>query len=203
MKYLKNAVFVITIITMLLFIMSGCGNTAQTKASASPNPTPSSNETASPASSPNQEAALPSAPQGYEEGNAMPDFSVSTIDNGSFKLSEHSGKIVFINLFATCCGPCMNEMPDIQKLYQAYGDKIDFIVIDVGGDDIKADTAFAKKNNYTFPIGNSPDGSFGSYEVQFIPQTFILDSDGKIASYFSGASSYEAFSAAIDKLLNK
>ncbi len=187
MRYLKNVISVIAIIITLLFIMSGCKSTVQTKVSTA-------DSSASPLSSPNQ---------GYEKGNVMPDFSVSTIDKNTFELSGHAGKIVFINLFATWCGPCMNEMPDIQKLYQTYGDKIDFITIDVGGDDIQADTAFAKKNNYTFPVGNSPDGSLGNYMVQSIPQTFILDSDGKIAYYFGAASNYEAFSSAIEELLNK
>lgn len=191
-----KALVLFMIAAALLTAVSACGKTPSTVVGTSPAPAAS-------AVSPHDEAsqAAATASQGYDKGDVMPDFSVALTDGTTFELSKHAGKVVFINLFATWCQPCMGEMPDIQKLYAKYGGKADFVAVDVGGDDVSADVSLAKKNSYTFPMANSPDGSFGSYGVQFIPQTFILGADGKIAFYASGASDYETFSGELDKLL--
>lgn len=137
---------------------------------------------------------------GYRQGDTMPDFTVSTLDGGSFKLSAYAGKVVFINLFVTWCQPCCAEMPAIQKLYAAYGDKVQFIAIDVGKEKKETIAKFARDKNYTIPMAYSPDGSFGNYKVEFIPQTFVLDPQGVIMYYCPGAADYQTFSGEISKL---
>ena len=138
---------------------------------------------------------------GYDVGNIMNDFSVPTIDDGTFTLSENLGKPVLINLFATWCPPCKAELPDIEELYGEYSEEVAFIIIDVGED---ADTAadFAAENNYTMPFAYSLDGEpMPDYYVMGIPQTFVVDADGTIVAYFYGMATFEEFKSAIDEAL--
>lgn len=196
MKHIKNGRKIVVLLIAFALLLSGCNSAAQPEETASPSPAQVS-ETAEISA-----AVSTTAEEGYDKGDVMPDFSVATIDGGSFKLSDNTDKIVFVNLFATWCGPCMNEMPDIQELYDEYKDKVSFIIIDVG-DSKESVSAFAEDGSYTFPVGYSEDGSFGDYSVQFIPQSFILNTDGTISYYSSGASDYETFSSEIEKLLKE
>ena len=141
----------------------------------------------------------PQAPTGYDVGNAMPNFTVDKIDGGVFKLSEKKGKPVFINIFATWCGPCMKEMPDIQKLYDKYGDSVEIIVIDLNEGKSTA-SAFAAKYSYTMPVGYA-DG-LGTFDIEAIPDTFILDKNGVIQKIYVGTQDYNTFSGALDALLS-
>ncbi|MGE4484432.1 MAG: TlpA family protein disulfide reductase [Oscillospiraceae bacterium] len=146
------------------------------------------------------EGSAETAAAGYKIGNIMPDFTVNTVDGDVFTLSEHSDKVVFINLFATWCSPCMNEMPDIQELYEKYKDDVYFIAIDVG-DAKNTAIDFAGSSGYTFPMAYSEDGAMGDYTVRSIPQSFILSDSGVIAFYAAQMSDYETFSDAIENLL--
>ncbi len=134
---------------------------------------------------------------GYDTGEIMPDFSIPTIDGGTFVLSENLGKPVFINIFATWCPPCIGEMPDIEELYSKYGTDVTFIVIDLGEDAATAQ-GFAEENDYTLPFAYSEDGNFlQDYYVEFIPQSFVLSADGTIIEYFPSAKDYDSFEGAI------
>ena len=130
---------------MLLFVNAGC-----TKNSDSTDPagthTDETVQTDSPLVSETVETpSVSSGPEtGYSVGDIMPDFSVPLVGGGTFTLSEHRGKPVFINLFATWCPPCVGEMPDINKLYGEYGDQVAFIIIDI--ELVKAATKKKKKN---------------------------------------------------------
>ena len=147
------------------------------------------------------ETPADSADYGYEVGDAMYDFSVPTIDGGTFTLSENLGKPVFINIFATWCPPCVGEMPDIEELYKEYGDYVTFIVVDEG-EGLSTAQTFADENDYTLPFAYAEDGNFlQNYTLDFIPQTFVLDADGVIVEYFPGGSSLDAFESAITQAL--
>jgi cytochrome c-type biogenesis protein len=145
----------------------------------------------------NQDTDVTLKVEGYDTGEVMPDFTIPMIDGGTFLLSEHLGKPVFINIFATWCPPCVGEMPEIEELYGKYGNDVTFIIVDLGEDAATA-KSFATDNGYTLPFGYSEDGSFlQDYYVDFIPQSFVLAADGTIMKYFPGASDYDGFESAI------
>jgi len=139
---------------------------------------------------------------GFDVGNVMPDFSVPLAGGGTFTLSENLGKPVFINLYATWCGPCVAEMPEIDRLYNEFGDQVNFLVIDVGEDEQTA-LDFAEQNGYSLPFAYSLDGMpFGfAYRIDSIPRTFVLDADGVISAYYLGMRDYDTFKAAIKAAL--
>jgi thiol-disulfide isomerase/thioredoxin len=208
------------ILTAML-IFAGCGpdisapenspsaessQAAQTEqpAVSEPAATESANVTESEAATADESSQAPAteAEAGFDVGNALPDFSVPTVGGGTFTLSENLGKPVFINFFATWCPPCVGEMPEIDKLYGEYGDQVNFIVIDIGEDEATA-KGFGDSNGYSLPFAYSIDGApFGAdYLIEFIPQSFMLNSDGTVSAFFPGAADYDGFKAAIDAAL--
>lgn len=166
-------------------------------------PTPTQTEEALPTEPPKpSEPPKPAAELGFDVGNALPDFSVPLAGGGTFTLSENLGKPVFINLFATWCGPCVGEMPEINKLFKELGDQVNFLVIDIGEDEQTA-LDFADDNGYSLPFAYSEDGMpFGDdYLIYSIPRTFVLNADGVISAYYEGMRDYDTFKAAIQAAL--
>ena len=143
-----------------------------------------------------------SAPKEFS-GGIMPAFSLPMVGGGDFVFSSKPDKPVFINLFATWCGSCWEEMPHIEKLYKEMGSKADFLIIDIGEDEETARSYIEQAGN-TLPFACSIDGApFSDYPVQFLPQTFIVDTDGVIAAYFPGPSDYKNFRAALDAVMSQ
>ena len=142
------------------------------------------------------------------------DTTVKTLDGGSLKLSDYNNKVVVVNLWATWCGPCRQEMPDLVKLNKEYKSR-GLIVIGVatiynerqGIDYVKE---FIKNQNIDYKI-LWDDGALAGPLVQsvngrsVIPQSFVISRDGKIVKHFSG---FNAFSTptlmrqAVEEALN-
>jgi peroxiredoxin len=115
-------------------------------------------------------------------GQLAPDFTVATLDGGSFTLGEQRGKVVLINWFATWCPPCQAEMPHLQKeVWEEFaGD--DFVMVSVARQE-KADVVapFVKKYAVTWPFALDPDRiAYARYAEAFIPRNHVIDSEGRI-----------------------
>ncbi len=67
-------------------------------------------------------------------GDEAPEFYANLTNGKSFVLSENKGKVVLINFWATWCGPCVEELPAIEKLQKEYGDKIEIVAVNYGED---------------------------------------------------------------------
>ncbi len=120
------------------------------------------------------------------QGKAAPDFSLTTLDGKTVRLSDFRGKAVLLNFWATWCEPCKIEMPwfvDLQKQYAAQGLQIVGVAMDdADPEDI---AKFAKKMAIDYPIlvGKDSDrdavaNQYGG--VQFLPETFYIDREGKV-----------------------
>lgn len=134
-------------------------------------------------------------------GGIMPAFSLPMVGGGDFVFSGKPDKPMLINLFATWCGTCWEEMPHIEKLYMEMGGKADFLIIDIGEDETTAREYIEQVGN-TIPFTYSVKGSpFPDYPVQFLPQTFIVDTNGNITAYFAGPSDYPRFRAALEAVI--
>lgn len=119
-----------------------------------------------------------------KEGNQAPDFSFVNESGKTQKLSELKGKVVWINFFATWCGPCRQELPHLQKeVYNKYKNNKDFVLLIFGREHDKATVEeFRKTQKFTMPF--YPDVKrkiFSLYANQNIPRNFIIDKTGKIA----------------------
>lgn len=141
-------------------------------------------------------------------GEAMPDFTVETIDGGSFTLSEalEDHDMVLINLWATWCVYCELEFPYLQEAYERYGDRVAVIALSLEpGDTMEVMSAFAAEKGLTFPIGSELGlGLAEMFEVQGIPMSIVVDRFGDIAYAQAGAMpDAEAFCSMFEYFLNE
>ncbi|MCT4603851.1 MAG: TlpA family protein disulfide reductase [Marinifilum sp.] len=117
-----------------------------------------------------------------KKGDKVPEFTVTTLDGKEIASSELKGKVVLINFFATWCGPCMKELPEVQKhLWPKFKDK-NFVMISIGRQHTKDELIkWNKKKGFTFPIAPDPKREiYSKFASQYIPRNFIVDKSGKI-----------------------
>jgi peroxiredoxin len=115
-------------------------------------------------------------------GEPAPDMSVVKLDGQQFSLSELRGKVVLVNFFATWCGPCMVELPHMEKLWNQWrgNDGFEMLVIDRGESQETAE-AFRAKSGFTFPIAVDPKAiAFNKFAKEGIPRTYLISKEGTI-----------------------
>jgi thiol-disulfide isomerase/thioredoxin len=118
-------------------------------------------------------------------GKIAPDFSQSKQDGKPLKLSDLKGKVVLIDFWASWCGPCRRENPNVVKLYEKY-QKNGFTVLSVSLDQNKDQwLAAVKKDNLTWPnhvsdLKGWSNEAAKQYKVTGIPFTVLVDKEGKI-----------------------
>ncbi len=136
---------------------------------------------------------------------AAPDFTFYDAEGTASKLSDFRGKPVILNFWASWCGPCKMEMPDLEKAYQEYGEQIHFLMVDQADgvqETVEKASAFIAQQGYTFPVYFDSDleGAY-AYGVTGIPVTYFIDAEGNFAAYYSGAMSAGILQQGIDLLL--
>ncbi len=119
-----------------------------------------------------------------KKGDNAPDFTIELQDGTTKQLSDLKGKVVWVNFFATWCGPCRVELPHLEKeVYNRFKDRDDFEVLVIGREhDWATVNKFKTDNNYDLPF--YPDAKreiFSKYARQNIPRNFIIDKEGRIA----------------------
>jgi thiol-disulfide isomerase/thioredoxin len=118
-------------------------------------------------------------------------FQFKTLDGKSVSLADLKGKVVFMNIWATWCPPCIAEMPGIQRLYTKVDrDKVAFVMLTVDDDPEKA-KRFIEKKKYTFPVYSIDGPVPRDFATQAIPSTFVLDKNGKIVARHDGMADYD------------
>ncbi len=120
-------------------------------------------------------------------GEAAPDIKVKTLDGKDFKLSNLRGQVVLIDFWATWCGPCIAEMPNIKKAYDTYGKNGRFTVIGISLDfEESVVKSFLKKQDVPWPVavlGPAEQNPVArEYNVVQIPATFLIGPDGKVVA---------------------
>jgi peroxiredoxin len=119
-----------------------------------------------------------------KKGDTAPNFSIEMQDGTTKQLSDLKGKVVWVNFFATWCGPCRVELPHLEKeVYNKFKDRDDFEVLVIGREhDWATVNKFKTDNNYELPFYPDPKREiFSKYAKQNIPRNFIIDKEGKIA----------------------
>jgi cytochrome c-type biogenesis protein len=116
------------------------------------------------------------------------DFTLPLLDGSEQPLSGLQGQVVFLNFWATWCGPCRIEMPSMEALYQSLKDR-GFTILAVNGRENPDEvSAFMRENKLTFPTVLDRRGAINyRYGVQAIPTTYILDKRGMIVSRMVGS----------------
>jgi len=112
---------------------------------------------------------------------AAPDFTLRTMNGPNLRLAEQRGRVVMVNFWATWCGPCRQEMPQLDRLYQKYKSS-GFVLLGVNVDeDARKATDVAAKLGVTFPVLLDTDKAVSKlYDLSTMPSTVIIDRDGKV-----------------------
>ncbi len=118
---------------------------------------------------------------------AAPDFTLPNPAGKAISLKDFRGKVVFLNFWATWCGPCRVEMPGMDKLYREFKDR-GFEVVAVNVKDKREDALkFLKELKITYPVGMDPAGEVGLlYGAWGLPATYLIDRKGLILARMWG-----------------
>ena len=139
------------------------------------------------------------------------DFTLTDQYGNSHTLSDYQGKVVFLNFWATWCGPCRIEMPHIEQLYQEYGfnenDVVFLSVIIPNGSPQELDQegiqSFLIDEGYTYPVLFDQTGDvFADYGVNSYPTTFMIDKNGERFGYVTGSLTKNIMINIIDQTLD-
>lgn len=113
-----------------------------------------------------------------------PDFSLTTFTGDTFRLAEQRGKVVVINFWASWCGPCRDEAPILQNVWERYRDQ-GVVLVGVAYLDLDPNSrAFIEEFGITYP--NVPDRGARiseAYRIQGVPETFVVDQNGHIIEF--------------------
>ncbi|ALQ43318.1 TlpA family protein disulfide reductase [Fusobacterium polymorphum] len=151
-----------------------------------------------------------------KEDVKMPNIVLYDQYGKKHNIEEYKGKVVVINFWATWCGYCVQEMPEFEKVYKEFGsNKKDVIILGVAGPkskenqnnvDVEKDKviSFLKKKNITYPTLMDEAGkSFDDYKVRALPMTYVINKDGYLEGFVSGAITSEQLRKAVNETLKK
>ncbi len=110
-----------------------------------------------------------------------PDFTLKSLQGPNMRLAEQRGRVVLVNFWATWCGPCKQEMPHLNRLYDKYRSS-GFVLMGVNVDeDPKTAAGTAGRFGLRFPVLFDADKSVSKlYDLQSMPATVLIDRDGKV-----------------------
>nr|MBQ8244269.1 TlpA family protein disulfide reductase [Oscillospiraceae bacterium] len=148
------------------------------------------------------ETAVPAETQA---ASLAPEFTFYDLEGAAHTLSEFRGKPVLLNFWASWCGPCKSEMPDLEEAYRQYGEQIHFLVVDLTDgvqETVEKASGYIAGQGYTFPVyfDSGMEGA-GAYGVTGIPVTYFIDEAGTFVAYYQGAMSADILQQGIDLLL--
>ncbi len=139
------------------------------------------------------------------KGKNWSDFSVKTVDGGTFTLSEalKTHDLVVINFWATWCAPCSYEFPFLEQAWERYADRVDVIALSVEDRDTNQKIKqFAAENGLRFPMGRDEKNLYDKTGADGIPTTVIVDKDLKVVTAEVGCKqSVREFTDLFDSLL--
>jgi peroxiredoxin len=124
-------------------------------------------------------------------GDIAGEFKLEDAFSGqTVSLSSLKGKVIFLNVWATWCGPCREEMPSMETLYDELKSNKDFVMLAVSQDTKgkAAVVSYVEKNGYHFKVLLDPENKVvETYNVSGVPETFIIDRRGRIVAHHMGA----------------
>lgn len=142
-----------------------------------------------------------------------PDFTLVDQNGEEHTLSDYKGQVVFLNFWATWCGPCQREMPEIQQLYEDWGENTgEVVVLGVANPSNperpgNADSMSAAEigdwlaeKGYTYPTVMDETGEiFSQYGISAFPTTFMIDTEGNVFGYVTGSLTREIMDSIVEQ----
>ncbi|MGH7457813.1 MAG: peroxiredoxin family protein [Longimicrobiaceae bacterium] len=133
-----------------------------------------------------------------EVGSPAPDFAAHTLEGEPVRLSGLEGEVVLLNIWATWCGPCVEEMPSLQRLHERFrgrGFRVVAVSIDApaGSSTRRKVSAFTGELGLTFDLWLDPSGDIQRlYRTTGVPESFVIDREGVIVKKVVGATEWDS-----------
>jgi peroxiredoxin len=130
----------------------------------------------------------PAPPTRLHRGSPAPNITLPGLDGRMVELKDYRGKVVFLNIWATWCPTCREEMPSMEKLYQGLkGEAFEILAVSVDKAGAKAVAPFMKAHNLSFRVLLDPEGQIARpYGVTGVPESFIINKEGIIEKIVIG-----------------
>ena len=200
MKLLVKNIALFICLTIVISMFAGCSTTSAVKGGGN-------NSNGGNAKSNLPKSEYPPAPVPIMQAQ------ITKPDGTIFKLEDYKGKVILVNLWAIWCGPCIAEMPEFIKLKEEYKDKgFEIIGLNVGnnsGDPESPENiiSFAEEYKLNYTVGQTDDKIYHEFlnisKVDAIPQSFLIDRDGKLVGVFvGGGRNVEKIKDSVGKIMN-
>ena len=182
MKFFLQNIALFVILTIAFSALTGCngGNKVSIQ-----NTETSSNGSANAASPDKPKSVYPPAP------SAIMQADIKLLDDTTFKLQDKKGKVLLVNLWATWCQPCLEEMPHLVEMQEKYRDQgLEVIGLDVDPETKQQIEAFAAKQKLNYTLGWADDKLQTEFvkvtRLNGIPQTLLINRNGELRGIFTG-----------------
>jgi peroxiredoxin/outer membrane lipoprotein-sorting protein len=144
-------------------------------------------------------SARPSAVRADFTGREAADFTLTDLDGRTVNLRALRGQVVPLNFWATWCGPCVRELPSIERLRREFKGR-GLVALGLNAEEPAVAREFIKRGGYTFAtLVDEQRAMTRAYRVSAVPQTLIIEKDGKVAALFIGMRSENDLRAALQK----
>lgn len=167
---------------LLALLLAGCGGAAPT----------------APGAAPGQRTIV----EGTAEGDRLPDAEFVSLTGERLSVSDLRGKPAIINFWATWCGPCRVEIPQLQATFDQHS-PAGLQLVGVTGEDASVVQPFVAEQKMTYPVLFDSDGKAAeSFRVQGMPTTFFLDRDGVIVARHVGLLGENVLKVYVDEIMS-
>jgi peroxiredoxin len=125
--------------------------------------------------------------EGLEIGQTAPDFTLNNLEGQPVNLSDYRGKVVLMNMWATWCGPCHREAPDMQTFYQEYEGRFEILAVNIAETRAEAQ-GFVDQYDLTFPVVLDTASRVADlYALEAYPTTYVLSREGVVIDVIRGS----------------
>jgi thiol-disulfide isomerase/thioredoxin len=147
-------------------------------------------------------AAAVAAPAAITPSAKAPDFALRSLEGPNLRLQEQRGQVVMVNFWATWCGPCRAEIPDLIDLQKKYKDQFAIVALATDEDDSDLVKKFSQKAGINYRVGMSTDELREAYGgIPALPTSFVIDPQGRVVQKHVGLNDPSIYELEVRALL--
>ena len=186
----RRAAYILFLLAPVATIVAGCHST---HADANKKPAAAAKQ---------QPAEEPTLIRFVKNPDPAPALEVNDLNGKPISLDQDKGKIVLLNFWATWCGPCREEIPDLIELQKKYKEQLDIIALSTDEDDAAEVKRFAQKAGINYRIGMASDSLRNKYGgIPALPTSFVIDPQGRVVQKHVGLNDPNVYELEVRALL--